>query len=54
MVYDDYGHHPTEIDKTLRALRAAKNRFGTVAELARLLKRAGVARTDVWAVARTA
>lgn len=23
-VYDDYGHHPTEIDKTLRALRAAE------------------------------
>ncbi|MFW5652482.1 MAG: UDP-N-acetylmuramate--L-alanine ligase, partial [Planctomycetota bacterium] len=22
MVYDDYGHHPTEIDSTLRALRA--------------------------------
>ena len=24
VVYDDYGHHPTEIDKTLRALRAAE------------------------------
>ena len=24
-VYDDYGHHPTEIDRTLRALRAAEN-----------------------------
>ena len=23
-VYDDYGHHPTEIEKTLRALRAAE------------------------------
>ncbi len=23
-VYDDYGHHPTEIDSTLRALRAAE------------------------------
>src|SRR5690606_25407217 len=21
-VYDDYGHHPTEVDSTLRALRA--------------------------------
>jgi UDP-N-acetylmuramate--alanine ligase len=24
VVYDDYGHHPTEIEKTLRALRAAE------------------------------
>ena len=24
-VYDDYGHHPTEIDQTLRALRAAEH-----------------------------
>ena len=24
-VYDDYGHHPTECEKTLRALRAAHN-----------------------------
>jgi UDP-N-acetylmuramate--alanine ligase len=24
IVYDDYGHHPTEIDATLRALRAAE------------------------------
>jgi len=24
-VYDDYGHHPTEVDATLRALRAAEN-----------------------------
>jgi UDP-N-acetylmuramate--alanine ligase len=24
MVYDDYGHHPSEIDATLRALRAAE------------------------------
>ncbi len=24
LVYDDYGHHPTEIDSTLRALRAAE------------------------------
>jgi UDP-N-acetylmuramate--alanine ligase len=24
-VYDDYGHHPTEIDATLRALRAAES-----------------------------
>jgi UDP-N-acetylmuramate--alanine ligase len=24
-VYDDYGHHPTEIENTLRALRAAEN-----------------------------
>ena len=24
VVYDDYGHHPTEIDTTLRALRAAE------------------------------
>jgi UDP-N-acetylmuramate--alanine ligase len=24
VVYDDYGHHPTEIDSTLRALRAAE------------------------------
>jgi UDP-N-acetylmuramate--alanine ligase len=24
VVYDDYGHHPTEIDATLRALRAAE------------------------------
>jgi UDP-N-acetylmuramate--alanine ligase len=23
-IYDDYGHHPTEIDATLRALRAAE------------------------------
>ena len=23
-VYDDYGHHPTEIDATLRAIRAAE------------------------------
>ena len=23
-VYDDYGHHPTEIEMTLRALRAAR------------------------------
>jgi UDP-N-acetylmuramate--alanine ligase len=25
MVYDDYGHHPTEIERTLRALRAAED-----------------------------
>ncbi len=25
LVYDDYGHHPTEIDATLRALRAAES-----------------------------
>ena len=25
VVYDDYGHHPTEIEATLRALRAAEN-----------------------------
>jgi UDP-N-acetylmuramate--alanine ligase len=25
VVYDDYGHHPTEIENTLRALRVAEN-----------------------------
>jgi UDP-N-acetylmuramate--alanine ligase len=25
VVYDDYGHHPTEVETTLRALRAAEN-----------------------------
>ena len=25
IVYDDYGHHPTEVETTLRALRAAEN-----------------------------
>ncbi len=25
VVYDDYGHHPTEVDATLRALRAAES-----------------------------
>jgi UDP-N-acetylmuramate--alanine ligase len=25
VVYDDYGHHPTEIENTLRALRGAEN-----------------------------
>ncbi|HRP62257.1 MAG TPA: cyanophycin synthetase, partial [Phycisphaerales bacterium] len=31
VVYDDYGHHPTEIEKTLKAIRAAELGTGRVA-----------------------